>query len=155
MRNVEFAEGYGVKLAKDFGNFPKGSLFYVDRINNRTIRFTMQVDKTCILELPTTFACEVFCNASGLSNGHSYTFAMDFPYMCLEEAQEFFDNAFIKKYLEGDNIVFKKGTKVIYLGQDMSGDLFRLEDGYEFEICHVDNMEEIEEVADLFIGTKN
>lgn len=155
MRNINFTENYGVKLAKDFGELRKGELFYVEKNTNKTVHLVKQDDESYHLELPVPVAKDIFTNVSGLSNGYTYRLAVDFPYMPIEYVEDIdWSKDFIMKHSHNNWIVFKKGLEVKYIGPTQGGDWFII-DGVGVEISSVDDIDGVEDICDLFVGIKN
>lgn len=138
---ISFAKYYGFALSRDLGDVKAGELFYCSDVDKNTVTFTKQSDKSYTIKLPTSFAKLVFRDASLLERGKTYTLKIDIPYTPLEyvgdmEWKEEFVNKYTKKFKGESWIVFPKGTKFKYVGEDMSGDYF-IVDGEEIPMSDV------------------
>lgn len=149
-----FRERYGVRLKKDLV-IKKDTLFYCVSINksSKTVKLCKQDDKNYVIELPISDAQTMFIDVSGLESGKTYTLDVDFKYATVEDAELYWDEAFVKKYTKGDWVVFPKGTKMKYISGSQSGDDF-IFDNNIVTISNVDDIPNAEEISDIFKETK-
>lgn len=153
---IVFRPYYGARLTKDFGDCKKGTLFYCQSVNQgtKTVKLYRQDNKGYIIELPISVAQTMFSEVSGLERGNTYTLDIDFKYMAVEYLDGWdWPDKFIKKYTKKDYIVFPKGTKFKYVGSDMSGDIFTV-DNVVVPISNVDDVTKSGEICDIFTETK-
>lgn len=134
-------EGFGCTFSKDFGDIKAGTKLYCDSIKNGVVTLVMQKDRSQKIMLPLAFAEQALMNVSMLEQGKTYTLKIDVPYMQVEYAKDLdWSDGFIRKYTKKfkgeDWVVFPKGTKFKYTGDDKSGDEF-LVDGENVEISDV------------------
>ena len=153
-----FTPRYGCKLSTDFGDQKKGTLYYCSEVNNtnKTVSFTRQDSKSYVITLPIKVAEKIFTTVSGLEENRSYTSKVDIEYTPVEYTEDWdWTEKFITKYTKTINgeewIVFPKGTKFTYKGQDMSGDYFTV-DGQEVVISDIEllNDGKFKEFSDIF-----